>query len=86
MAMITLGCLIDVCTAGGPAFPGLAAAVSCAAIGYILLLTSSPALKWLRWPDSAAKLGVIFLSTVVAILCAGALFAGMLMLHGKHLP
>jgi hypothetical protein len=83
LVMIALGCLIDVRTAGGPPFPGLAAAITCAALGYILLLTSPPALKMLRWPDSARKLGVIFLGTVVAILCAGALFAGLLMLHGR---
>src|SRR5882724_11241577 len=74
LAMIVIGCLIDVRTASGPAFPELAAAMTCAAIGYIFLLTSRPALKLLRWPDTAAKLGVMFLGTVVAILCAGALF------------
>ncbi len=84
--MIVIGCLIDVRTAGGPLFPGLAAAITCAAIGYILLLTSPNALKLLRWPDTAKKLGVLFLGTVLAILCAGALFAGMLMLHARHAP
>jgi hypothetical protein len=86
VVMIVIGCLIDVRTAGAPPFPGLAAAITCAAIGYILLLTSPPALKLLRWPDTAKKLGIIFLGTVVAILCAGALFAGMLMLHRRHAP
>jgi len=86
LLMIVLGWLIDVFTAGGPPFPGLAAAMTCAAIGYILLLTSPPALKLLRWPDTAKKLGVLFLGTVVVILSAGALFAGMLMLHGRHAP
>lgn len=84
--MIVIGCLIDVRTAGGPPFPALAVAITCAVIGYIFLLTSPPALKLLRWPDTAGKLAVIFLVTVVTILCAGALLAGMLMLHGRHVP
>ncbi len=83
--MIALGVLIDVRTAGGPAVPGLVAGLTCAALGYLLLLTSPPALKVLRWPDTAKKLGVVFLGTVVAILCAGALFAAMLMLHARRM-
>ena len=86
VVMIAVGCVVDAYTAGAPPFPGLAAAITCAAIGYILLLTSPPALKLLRWPDTAAKLGVVFLGTTVAIVCAGAILAGMLVVHARHAP
>ena len=34
-----------------------------------------------RWPDTPAKLAVVFLGTVVVIACGGALIAWIVMTH-----
>lgn len=56
-----------------------AAALVCAVAGYGLLLASARGV--FAWPDTPAKLGVVFLGTVGAIACGGALLAWIVMTH-----
>ena len=73
--LLIAACLLN--TRAGTAF--FAAAIACAVAGYVLLLASARGV--FRWPDTPAKLAIVFLGTAVVIACGGALLALIVMTH-----